>query len=62
MPNRIAFTGACLLGVVAVLGGLIGYYHLAVRVGEYDIPAMAGWATAGVFGIMSVLLMRWSHG
>ena len=59
--HRVAFTGAFLLGIVAVLGGYIAYYHLAVRVGTYDVPAMAGWVTAGVFGLIAVLLMRWSH-
>jgi hypothetical protein len=62
MPHRIAFTGACLLATVAILGAFIGYYHLAVRVGTYDVPAMAGWAAAAVFGLIAVLLMRWSHG
>jgi hypothetical protein len=59
--NRVAFIGATLLALVAILGGYVAYYHLAVRVGTYDVPAMAGWLTAGVFGVMALLLMRWSH-
>jgi hypothetical protein len=61
MPNRIAFTGSVLLALVATLGGLSSYYHWAVKVGDYDVPTMAGWATAGVFGLIAVLLLRWSH-
>ena len=61
MPNRTAFTGACLLAVVAALGGFTAYYDLAVKVGDYDVPTMAGWVTAGVFGLVAVMLLRWSH-
>ena len=59
--NRVAFTGAVLLALVALLGGYVAYFHLAVRVGDYDVPSMAGWATAAVFGLIAVMLMRWSH-
>jgi len=59
--NRVAFTGAVLLALVAILGAYTAYYHLAVRVGTYDVPVLAGWVTAGVFGIIAVLLMRFSH-
>jgi len=59
--HRVAFTGAILLLLVAALGGYVGYYHLAVRVGTYDVPAMASWVAAGVFGLIAVLLLRWSH-
>ena len=61
MPNRVAFTGAMLLAAVAVSGGLAAYYNLAVKVGDYDVPTMAGWATAGVFGLIAVLLLRSAH-
>jgi len=61
MPHRIAFTGACLLAAVALLGGFTAYYNLAVKVGDYDVPTMAGWVTAGVFGLIALLLLRWSH-
>ena len=59
--NRVAFTGAVLLGLVAVLGGYVAYYNLAVKVGDYDVPTMAGWFAAGVFGLIAVMLMRFSH-
>jgi hypothetical protein len=59
--SRIAFTGATLLGLVAFLGAFIGYYHLVVKIGEYDVPSMMGWATAAVFGLIAVLLMRFAH-
>jgi len=61
LMHRVAFTGAVLLALVAMLGVYVGYYNLAVRVGEYDVPQMAGWVTAGVFGLIAVLLLRWSH-
>lgn len=61
MPNRVAFTGALLLAAVAVSGGLAAYYNLAVKVGDYDVPAMAGWGMAGVFGLIALLLMRSAH-
>ena len=59
--NRVAFIGATLLALVAILGGFVAYYHLAVKVGEYDVPSMAGWVMASVFGLIAVLLIRWSH-
>jgi len=59
--HRVAFTGAVLLALVALLGGYVAFYNLAVRVGTYDVPSMAGWITAGVFGLIAVMLMRWSH-
>lgn len=59
--HRVAFTGAVLLALVAMLGGYVGFYHLAVRVGTFDVPAMAGWVTAAVFGLIAVLLLRWAH-
>ena len=59
--HRVAFTGAVLLALVAMLGTYVGYYNLVVRVGEYDVPAMAGWVTASIFGFMAVMLLRWSH-
>jgi len=59
--HRVAFTGSVLLALVAALGGVSAYYGWAVRIGEYDVPQMAGWITAGVFGIIAVLLLRWSH-
>ncbi len=59
--HRVAFTGAVLLALVALLGGYIGFYHLAVRIGTYDVPTMAGWVAAGVFGLIAVMLLRWSH-
>ena len=59
--HRVAFTGAALLALVALLGAYVGFYHLAVRIGTYDVPAMAGWVTAGVFGLIALMLLRWSH-
>ncbi|MBI1211775.1 MAG: hypothetical protein GC190_09960 [Alphaproteobacteria bacterium] len=59
--HRVAFTGAVLLFLVAALGGYIGYFNLVVRIGTYDVPALAGWFTAGIFGIIAVMLLRWSH-
>jgi len=59
--HRVAFTGAVLLALVAMLGVYVSYYNLVVRVGEYDVPQMAGWVTAGVFGLIAVMLLRWSH-
>ena len=61
MPHRVAFTGATLLALVALFGGWTAWYGLAVKVGDFDVPQMAGWVTAGVFGIIAVLLLRWSH-
>ena len=59
--HRVAFTGSVLLALVAGLGAFISYYNLAVRVGDYAVPQMAGWITAGVFGLIAVMLLRWSH-
>lgn len=59
--NRVAFTGAVLLALVAVLGGYTAYYNLAVKVGDYDVPTMAGWVAAGVFGLIAVMLLRFAH-
>ena len=61
--HRVAFTGAVLLALVAALGGFIAYYGLAIRIGTYDVPSpvFAGWAMLGVFGLIALLLLRWSH-
>ena len=59
--NRVAFIGATLLALVAILGGYVAYYQLVVRIGAYDVPTMAAWVTAGVFGLIAVLLLRFSH-
>ena len=61
--HRVAFTGAVLLALVAALGGYVGYYDLAVKIGTYDVPSpsLSGWITLGVFGIIALLLLRWSH-
>jgi hypothetical protein len=59
--NRVAFIGATLLALVAILGGYVGYNELAVKIGAYDVPSMAGWVTAGIFGIIAMLLLRFSH-
>ena len=59
--NRVAFIGATLLALVAILGGYVAYNELVVKIGAYDVPYMAGWFTAGVFGLIALMLLRWSH-
>jgi hypothetical protein len=61
LMHRVAFTGAALLALVAAFGGYVSYYHLAVKVGDYDVPALAGWIMLGLFGLISLMLLRWSH-
>lgn len=59
--HRVAFTGAVLLALVAALGIYVGFYDVAVKIGDFDVPVMAGWITAGVFGLFALMLLRWSH-
>ena len=61
MPNRTAFTGATLLALVAISGGLASFYDIAIKVGDYDVPMIAGYVAAGVFGLIAVMLMRSAH-
>ena len=64
MPNgssRSVFTAAVLLLLIAGLEGWIAYSGANLTIGDFTVPTLMSWVSAGVFSLIGILTMRAAH-